>query len=140
MKTTLSLLFAALVFAGCTTTSRVPAVALGPPEKTVVLTAKDRGRMVSLLPNGTITVDLNANGGQWRLASRLDPAILEMTAGEAVKLPPVALPPVGAALPQPHQLVFKSVGPGTTRVRLVYSRPNQPLTESVYYDFTVNAE
>ena len=143
LKSPLLLSLAALFFAGCSTTNRMPAVALGPPEKAVVLSAKDRNKFVSLLPDGIITLNLDANtsaGYRWRLAGPPDAAVLSVTAADTNQLPAIALPPEGATKPEPQQWTFKSVGPGTTKVRLVYSRPNQPLNESAVYEFTVNAE
>jgi predicted secreted protein len=152
MKKTLSALLLVLVLSACSTTQPTPApVALGPgsttpnslPQKAVTITDRDRGAFVALSPRGTLTVSLEANtaaGYQWKLARPLDPSVLELVSSGGSELPPVALPPGGISKPQAQQWVFKAVGPGTAKVRLIYSRPDQPLDSSVSYDFTVNAE
>jgi predicted secreted protein len=147
MKTTLSFLFLAVVFTGCAVSrTKVPAVALGPsslPQKSVTITGRERGAFVALKPNGSVTVALESNasaGYHWRLAQPLDSAVLKLVSGPADQLPPIALPPDGVTKPTPEQWVFKAVGPGTAKVRMIYARPDAPLDQEVTYDFTVNAE
>jgi predicted secreted protein len=147
MKATLFPLLFLVLFAGCTTTRpKVPAVAFGPnstPQKSVTITSRERGTFVALLPKGTVTVALESNigaGYHWKLARPLDSAVLKLVSAGGNQLPPVALPPDHLTTPVPEQWVFKAVGPGTAKVRLIYSRPDAPLDESVTYDFTVNAE
>lgn len=147
MKTTLSAVFLAVVFTNCTTTQpKAPPVALGPystPQKNVTITSRDRGTYVALQPKGTLTVALDSNtraGYRWKLAQPVDPSILSVTAPAGSQLPPIALPPDTLTQPQAEQWIFKSVGPGTAKVRMIYARPNEPLNETASYDFTVNAE
>ena len=146
MKTTLSFLLLALLLAGCATNRpKAPPVALGPhstPEKAVTIKSRERGTFVALKSNGTVTVDLESNtsaGYRWKLARPLDPSVLALVSSTG-SLPPIALAPDNLTRPQPEQWVFKAVGPGTTKVHLIYSRPDQPLNEAVTYDFTVSAE
>ncbi|MGB8168494.1 MAG: protease inhibitor I42 family protein [Chthoniobacteraceae bacterium] len=142
---TLRSLLLIAAFAGCTTTKPKP-VALGPnsiPQKSVTLTARDRGTYVALQPKGTLTVSLESNssaGYHWKLAQPLDSAVLQLASASGNQLPPVALAPEGLTKPQLEQWVFKGAGPGTQKVRLIYQRPDQPLAEAVTYDFTVNVE
>ena len=145
MKIMLSSLFLALVLTGCATKRQAP-VALGPsslPQKNATLTAGRRGAYVALLPKGTLTLELQSNasaGYRWKLAQPLDPNVLQLVSPAANQPPPIALPPATVTAPQPEKWLFKAVGPGTAKVRMIYSRPDKPLNESVTYDFTVNAE
>ncbi len=148
MKTTLFSLFLVAAFAGCTSNnnSRPQAVAYGPnsiPQKAVTITGRDRGTFVALSPKGTVTVELEANtsaGYHWKLAQPLDGGVLQLVSANGTGLPPIALAPDTLTRPQPELWVFKAVGAGTQKVRLVYSRSDKPLNESVTFDFTVNAE
>jgi len=121
-------------------------VALGPgstiPQKQATLVAGRSGAYVALLPKGTLTLELESNPGagyQWKLAKPLDESVLKLVSGPAV-LPPIALALIDTAKPTTEKWVFQSVGPGTSKVRMIYSRSDQPLREDVAYDFTVNAE
>ena len=115
-----------------------PPSAAGP--KTVTITGRDRNAFVTLAPNGTLSVQLEtAVGYHWKLARPLDPNVLAATPGSN-SLAPVALAPQGHMPPTQETWVFKAVGPGTAKVRLIYSNPNRPLDEAVPFDFTVNAE
>jgi predicted secreted protein len=147
MKMTFCSIIALAALAGCTTTrSKAPAVALGPnsiPQSSITITARDRGTYVALKPKGTLTVALDSNTGagyQWKLAQPIDASILKIVAPKTNPLPPVELEPDNLTRPIPEQWVFKAVGPGTAKVHMIYSRPDQSLDEAVTYDFTVNAE
>ena len=145
MKTTLCSLLLVAAWAGCST-SRPSPVATGPssvPTSSVTITGRERGAFVALKPKGTLTVALEANksaGYYWKLAQPLDPAILQLVSSNGNELPPIALAPDNVTTLQPEQWVFKAVGPGTAKVRMIYSRPDQALNRAVTYDFTVNAE
>lgn len=134
-----------MALAGCTATGPAP-VALGPNslrQSAATLTGRDRGAFVSLKPKGTLTVDLEANTGagyRWKLAQPVDPAVLEVVPGSSAPLPPVALAPNQVTRPHPDRWIFKAVGPGTAKVRMIYERPDQRLSEAVIFEFTVNAE
>jgi len=145
MKLTISALLVALLFTACAT-KRQPPVALGPiaPQKNATLIAGRSGAYVALKPNGTLTLELQSNasaGYHWKLAKPLDPNVLQIVPSGAAQPPPIALPPATVTTaPQPEKWVFNAVGPGTAKVRMIYSRPNQPLNDAATYDFTVNAE
>jgi predicted secreted protein len=163
MKTSLSAFLLAVFLASCTNTQtastqpKLPPVAVGPSsttsstaarstppsaagQKTVTLTGRDRNAFVTLAPNGTLSVQLEtAAGYRWKLASPLDPSVLVATPG-ANSLAPVALAPQGPMPPTQETWVFKAVGPGTAKVRMIYSNPARPFGEAVPFDFTVNAE
>jgi predicted secreted protein len=121
-------------------------VALGPnsvPQKSVTITDRDHIKYVELLPKGTLTVSLETNsaaGYQWKLAKPLDPNVLKVIPPNANQLAPIALPPDNLSTVTSENWVFKAVGPGTAKVRMIYSRTDAPLNEAVTYDFTVNAE
>lgn len=147
MKSLLSFLVLALLSAGCANSRpKAPAIALGPhstPEKAVTITSRERGTFVALKPKGVVTVELESNrsaGYHWKLAQPLDAGVLELVSPTPNPLPPIALPPENVTRPQAEKWVFKAVGPGTTKVRLIYSRLDQPLKDAVFYNFTVNAE
>jgi predicted secreted protein len=146
MKLTLSSLVLALVLVGCAGRRTVSPVALGPhsiPAKSVTMVAGKKGEYVALSPKGTLSLELQSNtaaGYRWKLAEPLNPAVLTLVTRPNEALPPLALPPTGPTKPNAEMWVFKAVGPGTQKVRMIYSRPDQPLSESVPYDFTVNAE
>ncbi len=135
----------AVGLAACSTT-RPPALALGPgsdvPQKDATLIAGRKGAFVALQPRGTLTVNLQSNtaaGYQWKLAEPIDERVLKLVSSPSV-LPPIALAPVGPSSPQDEKWVFKAVGPGTVKVRMMYARPDRTLRDTVFYDFTVNAE
>lgn len=145
MKVMIFALAAAVTVVGCA--NRTPLAATGPgnaePQKDATLVAGKRGAFVSLKPNGTLTLEIQTNvaaGYRWRLAAPLDQSKLQLVTGGTNDLPPVALPPPGPVAPTTEKWVFKAVSPGTTKVRMYYARPNEPLNRTVYYDFTVNAE
>jgi predicted secreted protein len=150
MKMTFLSFVSVVVLSGCATASgpKAPPVALGPystPQKNVTITSRDRGTYVALQPKGTLTVALNSNssgGYRWKIISPVDPAVLKVIPPAAADnaLPPIALAPASLTKAEAEQWTFKAVGPGTARVRMIYSRPNQPLNEAATFDFTVNAE
>lgn len=146
MKLPLSSLVLVFVLVGCAGQRSAPPVAIGPhstPTKNATLVAGRRGEYVALLPKGTLTLVLQSNadaGYHWKLAEPLNPSILHLEKRSTPDLPAIALPPAGATTPKAEQWVFRGVGPGTQKVRMIYSRPDQPLSEAIAYDFTVNAE
>jgi predicted secreted protein len=147
MKKTFCSVLLVAAFAGCTTTIKPQPLALGPysvPQKNVTITDRDRGAYVALKPKGTLTVQLEANTGagyRWKLARPFDSNVLQRVSPAEEPLPPIALAPTNInTRPQPEQWVFKAVGPGTSTVRLVYSRFDRPLADDLTFEFTVNAE
>jgi predicted secreted protein len=147
MKTTLSSLLLVASLAGCThTRPKAPAVALGPystPQKAVTVSDRDRGSYVALEKKGTLTLSLEANtsaGYQWKFAQPIDPNVLKVVSTPANQLPAIALPPEGPTKPLAQQWVFQAVGPGTTKLRMIYSRPDRPLDDTATYTLTINAE
>lgn len=146
MKKSFALLLA-LIFAGCAgTPSKTRGLVQGrssTPQKAVTLNGRDRGTFVALKANGTVTVAFESNrsaGYEWKLAQPLNTSVLSLVSPTGDRLSPIALPPDGLTSTQPEQWVFKAVGPGTAKVRMVYARPDRPLNEAVAYDFTVVAE
>ncbi|MEA3210925.1 MAG: hypothetical protein QOE70_3982 [Chthoniobacter sp.] len=144
-------------------------VALGASDQNVTLLPNQRKAYVALRENRTVTVPLEVNeraGYSWELADRLDEKVLKLVSPDAQTLAPVALSPDSAAgstlvprqwvykappvwqgegkkpvsAPVPQQWVFKAVGPGTAKVRMRYTRLNQPLSEAIFREFTVNVE
>lgn len=150
MKHSLSAISVALLFCACSSVPRgtPPRVALGPardtaPQKAATLVAGRRGEFVALAAKGTLTLEIQANtqaGYRWKLAEPVNPSVLEVVPPPKVALEPVALPPNGVSQPEKEMWTFKAVGPGTVKVRMIYSNPNLPLSQTTAYDFTVNAE
>ncbi len=141
-KLLLSLLPIALAACSFTRTTTT-ASSSSAPQKDATLVARRSGAYVALQPKGTLTLQLQSNpsaGYQWKLARPLDPNVLALASSPKAALPPIALPPAGLTVPQDEKWVFKAVQPGTTKVRMIYSRPDRPLSEAVTYEFTVNAE
>lgn len=115
----------------------LPAVASGPATTTASLTWLNKGEMINLKRNGTVTVVLDsiaASGNAWRLSQIPDPTVLkvashEYMAGESTS-------PQGS-----EKWIFQAVGPGDVEVNMWYGKIGPaPLDSTLTYKFTVSAE
>lgn len=147
MRISFCSLLLVVALSSCAKQASVNPVALGPsssvPQKNATLVAGRSGVYVALKPKGTLTLEIQSNtaaGYHWKLARPLAAGVLQLVSSGGSDLPPIALPPETVSTPQAEKWVFKAVGPGTEKVRLIYSRPDRPLDETVAYEFTVNAE
>jgi predicted secreted protein len=113
-----------LVLAGCSApqgtklaaTSDLPPVATGPLTQAAKLTYANRGELVNLYANSTITVTLpshNRDGYEWRFDEIPDPTVLKLVSKEYT-------PGSDLRTPGEQTLVFQTVGPGDVNVKLWY--------------------
>jgi len=115
----------------------LPAVASGPATKAANLTWINKGEMISLKRNGTITVVLDAiaaSGNSWRLSQIPDPSVLKVASHEYI--------PSESASPQgSEKWIFQAVGPGDVEVNMWYGKVGPaPLDSALTYKFIVSAE
>lgn len=136
-----------LVLAGCTaptgtklaTTSGLAPVASGPPTQSAALTYENRGEMVNLYANSTLTVTLpshNRNGYEWRFTEVPDPSVLQLVSKDFT-------PGSDPRAPGEQILVFQTVGAGDVNVKLWYGTLWASRMEAAQpYDFiaSVSAE
>ncbi len=136
-----------LPFAACTapqgtklaSTDGLVPVASGPPTKEATLTYRNRGELVSLYPNSTVTLKLpsyNRDGYEWRFAEIPDPSVLKVVAEEFT-------PSGDMTKPGEQTLVFQAVGPGDVDVKMWYGTLwASPMDSAKPYDFvaSVSAE
>jgi predicted secreted protein len=115
----------------------LPPVASGPASKVASLTWDNKGEMINLKRNGTVTVTLDsiaASGNAWRLSQIPDPAVLKVASHEYI--------PSADASPQgSEKWVFQAVGPGDVEVNMWYGKIGPaPLDSALQYKFIVSAE
>jgi predicted secreted protein len=114
----------------------LPAIASGPATKAASLTWINKGEMINLKRNGTITVTLDsiaASGNAWHLSQIPDPTVLKVASNEYI---PDSASPQGS-----EKWVFQAVGPGDVEVNMWYGKVGPaPLDSELTYKFIVSAE
>ena len=115
----------------------LPAVASGPATKAANLTWVNKGEMISLTPNGTITVVLDSiatSGNSWRLSQIPDPTVLKVASHEYI--------PSETASPQgSEKWIFQAVGSGDVEVNMWYGKVGPaPLDSTLNYKFIASVE
>ena len=132
-------------FAACSTpvgkkiagSSALPAVASGPATKSADLTWINKGEMINLKRNGTVTVVLDsiaASGNAWRLSQIPDPTVLKVASHEYVA--GESSSPQGS-----EKWIFQAVGAGDVEVNMWYGKVGPaPLDSALNYKFIVSAE
>jgi predicted secreted protein len=118
-------------------TAALPPVAAGPATKASHLTWINKGEMVNLKNNGTITVVLDsiaASGNSWRLSEIPDATVLTVASHEYI--------PSENASPQgSEKWVFQAVGSGDIKVNMWYGKVGpQPLDSALSFNFIVSVE
>jgi predicted secreted protein len=132
-------------FAACSTpvgkkiagSTALPAVAAGPATSASSLTWINKGEMINLKRNGTITVVLDsiaASGNEWRLSQIPDPSVLKVASHQYI--------PGADASPQgSEKWVFQAVGAGDVQVNMWYGKVGPaPLDSALVFNFLVSAE
>jgi len=145
MTKTLAVCILAGALAGCATpqgkklssNSALPAVASGPSTKAANLTWVNKGEMIGLKHNGTITVMLDsvkASGNEWRLSQVPDPSVLTLVSHDYI--------PSENASPQgTEKWVFRGVGAGDVQVNMWYGKVGPaPLDDELRFTFTASVE
>ena len=129
--------------AGCATpqgqklssNSALPPVASGPSVKFANLTWADKGQMIGLKHNGTVTVTLDSikeSGNEWRLSQVPDPSVLRLASHEYIP---------GGTPQGTERWVFQAVGPGDVQVSMWYGKVGPaPLDSTLNYKFTASVE
>jgi predicted secreted protein len=115
----------------------LPAVAAGPSTKAASLTWINKGELINLKRNGTVTVVLDsiqASGNEWRLSQIPDPTVLKVASHQYI--------PSGDSSPQgSEKWIFQAVGAGDVQVTMWYGKIGPaPLDSALSFDFTVSAE
>jgi predicted secreted protein len=115
----------------------LPAIASGPPTKAANLTWLNKGEMINLKANGTVTVVLEsiaASGNSWRLSQIPDPSVLKVESHEYI--------PSESASPQgSEKWIFQAVGSGDIEVNMWYGKVGPaPLESALTYKFIVSVE
>lgn len=110
----------------------LPPVASGPPSMTAGLTYSNRGELVNLYANSTLTVTLPSHqrdGFEWRFTEVPDPTVLQLVSKEFTPGPDRRTP--GA-----QKMVFRAVGPGDVNVKMWYGTLwASPMDSAQSYDF-----
>ena len=104
----------------------------GPITKAAKLSLTEKGEMVNLTKDGTITVTLDSSqkdGYMWRLSEIPDPTVLKVVLQDYV-------PPASGQGQGQEKWVFQAVGPGDVDVKMWYGNLREaPLTGNPTYDF-----
>ena len=110
-------------------------VATGPISKGATIDYSNRGEMISLYRDSTVTVTLpssNRGGYEWRLAEIPDPTVLQMVSKD---FQPSEVP----GQPGTETMVFQTVGPGDVTVKMWYGTLWASRMDSAQrYGFTAN--
>jgi predicted secreted protein len=115
----------------------LPPVAAGPASKAATLTWDNKGEMINLKRNGTVTVTLDsiaASGNAWRLSQIPDPTVLKVASHDYI--------PSAAGTPQgSEKWVFQAIGAGDVEVNMWYGKVGPaPLDSALNFKFIVSAE
>jgi len=110
-------------------------VATGPASpmtKAAKLSISQKGEMVNIAKNGTVTVTLDAakqDGYMWRLQEIPDPTVLKLVSQDYV-------PPASGEGRGKEQWVFQAIGPGDVDVKMWYGNLREaPVTTNPTFDF-----
>jgi predicted secreted protein len=103
-----------------------------PASAAAIVTQGQKGGVVGILKNGTVTVTLDAaqqDGYSWRLSEIPDPTVLKLVSQEFTP------PPSGEGRGQ-EKWVFQAVGPGDVNVKMWYGNlRTAPVTVDPTFDF-----
>jgi predicted secreted protein len=103
-----------------------------PATKEAVVSEAQKGQVVSIYKDGTLTLTLEAaqqDGYSWRLSEIPDPTVLKMVSRDFT-------PPADGHGRGEEKWVFQAVGPGDVDVKMWYGNLREtPLTRDPNFDF-----